>query len=50
LEARRAFDAITLPVQGGWRMPIPAPVSRALLRVPVVARLALDRWFLRVAA
>jgi menaquinone-9 beta-reductase len=29
---------------------LPAPVARTLLRVPLVARYALDRWFLRVSA
>jgi len=49
-EARRAYAASTAAAEGGWNVPIPAPVSRALLRVPAVARLALDRWFLRTAA
>ncbi|HEX4565772.1 MAG TPA: NAD(P)/FAD-dependent oxidoreductase [Vicinamibacterales bacterium] len=48
-EARRAYDASTAAPGDGWNVPIPMPVSRALLRIPVVARLALDRWFLRVA-
>ena len=48
-DARRAYDASTAAAESGWRVPIPAAVSRALMQVPAVARLALDRWFLRVA-
>ena len=51
-DAQRVYDAITgpaVPASGGWNMPLPAALSRALLHVPAVARLALDRWFLRVA-
>jgi flavin-dependent dehydrogenase len=47
--ARRTYEAAIAPAAGGWNLPIPAAVSRALLHVPAVARLALDRWFLRVA-
>jgi flavin-dependent dehydrogenase len=47
--ARRAYEASIAPAADGWTLPIPAAVSRALLHVPAVARLALDRWFLRVA-
>ena len=46
--ARRAYEASTA-AESRWTVPVPASVSRALLRVPSVARLALDRWFLRVA-
>jgi geranylgeranyl reductase family protein len=49
VEARRAYDAITASAGGGWNVQIPTVVSRALLHVPAVARLALDRWFLRAA-
>jgi len=49
-DARRAYDAIIAPAARGWNVPIPALVSRALLHVPAVTRLALDRWFLRTAA
>lgn len=44
-----AYDALTCAPAVGWQLPIPAAVSRALLHVPAVARLALDRWFLRAA-
>jgi geranylgeranyl reductase family protein len=47
--ARHAYDAATAAAEDGWALPIPAAVSRSLLHVPAVARLALDRWFLRVA-
>jgi geranylgeranyl reductase family protein len=47
--ARRAYESAVAPAAGGWNLPIPAAVSRALLHVPAVARLALDRWFLRAA-
>jgi flavin-dependent dehydrogenase len=49
-DARRAYDAIVSADSDGWHVPIPAAVSRALLHVPGVARLAIDRWFLRTAA
>jgi flavin-dependent dehydrogenase len=48
--ARRVYDSLTLPPAAGWNMPVPAAISRTLLHVPAVARLALDRWFLRLAA
>jgi geranylgeranyl reductase family protein len=48
-EARRAYDEIT-SAPAGWNVPMPAAVGRALLHVPYVTRLALDRWFLRTAA
>ena len=48
-DARRAYDRSTLAGEGGWNVPLPPALSRALLHVPAVARLALDRWFLRVA-
>jgi len=47
--ARRGYDESTAAPGGGWNVPIPVAVSRALMQVPGVARLALDRWFLRVA-
>jgi menaquinone-9 beta-reductase len=48
-DARRAYDASTRAADGGWNVSIPPVLSRALLHVPAVARLTLDRWFLRVA-
>lgn len=47
--ARSAYDASTAAPDEGWNVPIPVPISRVLLRVPAVARVALDRWFLRAA-
>jgi menaquinone-9 beta-reductase len=44
-----AFDgyaALTAPPVVG-RLSLPPSIGRPLLRVPIVARLALDRWFLR---
>ena len=49
-DARRSYAGIVSPAAPGWHVPMPAAVSRTLLRVPAVARLALDRWFLRTAA
>ena len=49
-DAQRAYDEITTASVAGWNVPMPPAVGRALLRVPYVARLALDRWFLRTAA
>jgi len=49
-DARREHDRLTAPTGERWNVPIPAAVSRTLLQVPAVARLALDRWFLRTAA
>jgi hypothetical protein len=50
-EALREYDRLTRPMaDAGWSLPLPVAVSRTLMRVPVVARLVLDRWFLRTAA
>jgi flavin-dependent dehydrogenase len=49
-EARRAYDDLTSASSTGWNVPMPASVGRALLHVPYVTRLALDRWFLRTSA
>lgn len=46
-DARRAYDEVTAPTVAGSHVPMPAAVGRMLLHVPAVARLALDRWFLR---
>lgn len=48
-DAQRAYEAATASAEDGWNVPIPPVISRALLHVPAVARLALDRWFLRAA-
>jgi geranylgeranyl reductase family protein len=48
-DARGAYDASTAAVEPTWNVTFPPGLSRTLLHVPAVARLALDRWFLRVA-
>jgi geranylgeranyl reductase family protein len=49
-DARRLYEQVVASPAVGWSAPIPAAVSRTLLHVPAVARLVLDRWFLRTAA
>jgi geranylgeranyl reductase family protein len=47
----REYERLTTPVAAStWAVPLPAAVSRSLMAVPPIARLVLDRWFLRTAA
>jgi flavin-dependent dehydrogenase len=50
-DSLREYERLTSASEAsGWTVPLPAVVSRALMGVPPVARLVLDRWFLRTAA
>jgi flavin-dependent dehydrogenase len=48
--AARDYERLTAAVpDGGWTLPVPAVVRRVLMNVPPVARLVINRWFLRAA-